>query len=108
MKDHDSQAPGFPSLLHRFFTERLADQQNISPRTVAAYRDTFRLLLRYIRDRNQIPPSEVTLKQFCPEIIGGFLQHLESERGNSIRTRNARLAAIRSFLHHAAAFDLAR
>jgi integrase/recombinase XerD len=107
MREYISPVVGLASLLQRFFGERLIDQQNVSMRTVAAYRDTFRLLLLYVQSRSQVEPSELTLKQLGPETITGFLQYLETERGNSIRTRNARLAAIRSFLHYAAAFDLA-
>ena len=105
MKNSSSPVVGFPSLLQRFFGERLIGQQNASARTVAAYRDTFRLLLNYIHDRTRIAPSDVTLKHLSPETLTAFLQYLETERGNCIRTRNARLAAIRSFLHYAAAFD---
>jgi integrase/recombinase XerD len=97
---------GFASLLQRFFSERLMDQQNVSPRTIAAYRDTFRLFVLYMQERKQITPSALTLDQFGPEPLTDFLRYLETERGNCVRTRNARLAAIRSFLHYAAAFDL--
>jgi site-specific recombinase XerD len=105
MRNPSSPVVGFPSLLQRFFGERLIDQQNASVRTVSAYRDTFRLLLNYIHDRSRIAPSDLTLEQFGPETVTAFLQYLETERGNCIRTRNARLAAIRSFLHYAVAFD---
>lgn len=72
---------------------------------MSAYRDTFRLLLNYIHERSKVLPSAVGLEHLNADTIAAFLQYLEEKRGNSIRTRNARLAAIRSFLHYAAAFD---
>jgi integrase/recombinase XerD len=106
MINHRDPGLGFAPLLQQFFGERLMDQQNVSPRTIAAYRDTFRLFLLYMQERKRIPPSQLALDQLGAEAITGFLQYLERERGNCVRTRNARLAAIRSFLHYAAAFDL--
>ena len=105
----DDNGPGvcLAPLLQRFFAERLMDQQNVSKRTVASYRDTFRLLLLYMERRNKVAPCDLTLGELGPDAITDFLKYLEAERGNCIRTRNARLAAIRSFLHYAAAFDLA-
>ena len=89
------------SLLPRFFTEHLVEQRNVSPCTVAAYRDTFRLLLRFIQRSRRAKPAELPLQVLTPTSVLAFLSHLESERGNTIRSRNARLAAIRSFLHYA-------
>ena len=106
MTEHAHSVVGFAPLLQKFFTERLLDQQNVSPRTISAYRDSFRLFLLYMQERTHVPPSALTIDQVVPEAITGFLRHLETDRGNCVRTRNARLAALRSFLHYAAAFDL--
>jgi integrase/recombinase XerD len=95
----------FPELLQRFFGERLISQKDVSKCTVAAYRDTFKLLLRYIHEKYHVAPSELTFDHLCPDTVTGFLSYLETERRNSVRTRNARLAAIRSFLNYAAALD---
>jgi len=89
------------TLLPRFFTEYLVEQRNVSPSTVAAYRDTFRLLLRFIQRSRRSKPAELSLQVLTPSSILAFLAHLENERRNTIRSRNARLAAIRSFLHYA-------
>ena len=89
------------TLLPRFFTEHLVEQRNVSPCTVAAYRDTFRLLLRFIQRSRRAKPAELPLQLLTPTIVLAFLSHLESDRGNTIRSRNARLAAIRSFLLYA-------
>lgn len=88
--------------LEAFFTERLIGQRHASPHTVAAYRDAWRLLLRFARDRTGKEPSGLDLGDLDATVIGAFLDHLEQERHNSARTRNARLAAIRSFFHYAA------
>jgi integrase/recombinase XerD len=92
----------FASMVQRFFTERLIQQKNVSPRTIAAYRDTFRLLLAYIERQLGKSPARVSLGEFDVELILGFLDYLEIERHNSVRSRNARLAAIRSFAHYVA------
>jgi site-specific recombinase XerD len=92
----------FAVLLQRFFTERLLQQQAVSARTVASYRDAFRLLLVYAQQRLEKSPAELTLRDFNAELVLGFLAHLEVERGNSVRSRNARLAAIRSFARYVA------
>ena len=88
--------------LEAFFTARLIDQRRASPNTVAAYRDTWRLLLRFVHDRTGKKPHELDLADLDDRNIGSFLDFLESERHNSVRTRNARLAGIRSFFHYAA------
>jgi integrase/recombinase XerD len=88
--------------MQAFFTDRLARQRHASPQTVAAYRDTMRLLLGFAQAQTGRPPSELDLGQLDAELICAFLDHLEHERGNSIRTRNARLAAIRSLYRFAA------
>lgn len=91
-----------PPLLEGFFTSRLSQQRRVSPHTIAAYRDTFRLLLRFTHKHLGKAPSDMLLADLDASVIGAFLEHLETERGNSIRTRNARLAAIRSFFSYAA------
>lgn len=88
--------------LQTFFTERLTRQRQVSPATVAAYRDTFRLLLGFIGDRTGKAPSKIGIEDLDAPAISAFLDHLEAERHNSARTRNARLAAIRSLFHYAA------
>ncbi len=96
---------GFPSLLQDFFCQRLIGQRNVTARTVAAYRDAFRLLLRYTESRLHRSPVAVTLADLDAPLILGFLDHLEKERGNCARSRNLRLVAIRSFLRYAAYRD---
>jgi len=88
--------------LEAFFTTRLSGQLGASPHTVAAYRDTWRLLLRYAAHTTGTPAHAIDLAQLDAALIGGFLAHLEDERGNSIATRNARLAAVHSLFAYAA------
>lgn len=92
----------FASMVQRFFTERLIQQQNVSAHTIAAYRDTFRLLLAYIERQLGKSPALVSLDEFDAKLILGFLDYLEIERRNSVRSRNARLAAVRAFAHYVA------
>jgi integrase/recombinase XerD len=92
----------FAGLLQRFFAERLLQQQNASPRTVAAYRDTFRLLLSYAERERGKPPAKLALCDFDAVLVLSFLAHLENERHNTVRSRNARLAAVRAFAHYVA------
>lgn len=93
---------GLAPILQGFFTTRLNSQYGASAHTVAAYRDTFRLLLRYTADRTGTTPAQLDLSQLDSELITGFLTHLESDRGNTVSTRNARLAAVHSLFTHAA------
>jgi integrase/recombinase XerD len=88
--------------LQAFFTERLITQRHASPHTVAAYRDTFRLLLGFAAERLGKGASKLDVDDLDAKLIGSFLDHLETERANSARTRNARLAAIHSFYRYAA------
>lgn len=88
--------------LQAFFTERLATQRHASAATVAAYRDTFRLLIGFVAEQKKKPPSMLDLADLDAPMIGAFLEHLETERHNSVRTRNARLAAIHSLFRFAA------
>ena len=85
-----------------FFTERLARQRRASPHTIAAYRDTLRLLLGFAAERTGTPPCRLDFADLDAPVITAFLDHLEQQRGNSIRTRNARLAAIHSLFGYAA------
>ncbi len=88
--------------LEAFFTNRLINQRHASQHTIAAYRDTLRLLLRFAAEHAGTPPSDLDISDLDAPLIGAFLDNLEHERGNSVRTRNARLAAIRSLFHYAA------
>jgi len=88
--------------LQAFFTERLIRQRHVSEHTIAAYRDTLRLLLGYAAEQTALAPSALDLADLDASLIAGFLDHLQSERGNSARTRNARLAAIHSLFRFAA------
>jgi integrase/recombinase XerD len=88
-----------------YFTDRLIGQRRASPNTIAAYRHTFQLLLRFVTDRTSTSPSALDISDLDPPLIGAFLDHLERERHNTIATRNNRLAAIHSLfaylaLHH--------
>lgn len=88
--------------LQAFFTERLIGQRQASSHTIAAYRDTFRLLLTFAQQRTGIAPHALDIDDLDATLIAAFLDHLEHDRGNGPRTRNARLAAIRSLYHYAA------
>jgi integrase/recombinase XerD len=88
--------------LQAFFTDRLITQRNSSPRTIAAYRDTFKLLLRFAHKQTGKQPFELDIDDLDAPLIGAFLTHLEHDRGNGPRTRNARLGAIHSFYRFAA------
>ena len=88
--------------LQSFFTDRLLTQRHASPHTIAGYRDCFRLLLRFAAHRLGKPPSKLALEDLDAAFIGGFLQHLETDRGNSARTCNVRLAALHSFFRFVA------
>lgn len=89
-------------LLEAFFSERLQRQRRASPHTIAAYRDAFRLLLGFAEKHIRKAPSTLLLADVDAQFVGAFLDHLEKERHNSIRARNARLAAIHSFFRFAA------
>ena len=91
-----------PVYVQRFFTERLATQLRASHNTVASYRDTFRLLLKYASDNLGRSPVDLQVADLSADLVGRFLSFLETERGNSARSRNVRLAAIRSFFKYVA------
>jgi integrase/recombinase XerD len=88
--------------LQAFFTDRLIGQRQASAHTIAAYRDTIRMLLAFAAQQAGKAPSDLDIDDLQAPLIGAFLDHLERERGNTIRTRNARLAAIRSLFRYAA------
>jgi integrase/recombinase XerD len=88
--------------LQAFFTDRLVGQRQASAHTIAAYRDTFRLLLGFAQKHTGRQPCKLELEDLDAPLIGAFLDHLEHDRSNSIRTRNARLAAIRALFRYAA------
>ncbi len=92
----------FAVLLERFFTDRLIRQRQASPHTISSYRDTFRLLLQFAQQRLHKPPSRLPLEQIDAPLIASFLDDLETSRRISVRSRNLRLTAIRSFFNYAA------
>jgi integrase/recombinase XerD len=91
-----------PIYLQRFFSERLAMQLHASPNTVASYRDTFRLLLKYAADRLGRAPTALQIADIDADLVGDFLTFVETRRGNGARSRNTRLSAIRSFFAYVA------
>jgi integrase/recombinase XerD len=88
-------------LLTRYFSEHLHQHRNVSPHTIAAYCDTFRLLLRFFKQAYRTPPARLELRELNAPRVLAFLTHLEATRHNGIRSRNARLAAIHAFVHYA-------
>jgi integrase/recombinase XerD len=94
----------FPILIERFFTDHLRTQRNVSPLTIEAYSDTFRILLRYLAEKHRQTIDRLTFREFGADDILAFLAYLEGVRGNCVRSRNARLAAIRAFAHFALAY----
>jgi site-specific recombinase XerD len=88
--------------LQAFFTDRLARQRQASPHTIAAYRDAIKLLLAFAAGQTGKPPCRLDIADLDAPLIGAFLNQLETSRGNSVRTRNARLAAIHSLFRYAA------
>jgi len=100
-----SASSSFPGLLQAFFTDRLMRQQQVSAHTIASYRDTFRLLLVFAKQQFGKAPSSLAIEDLNASFVGAFLDHLERDRGNRARTRNARLAAIHSFFRYVAMQD---
>ena len=88
------------SLIQLFFTDRLLKQLGVSPHTVAAYRDAFRLLLQFASERLGRPPSKLRVEDLDASFLGKFLNYLEEVRGNCTRTRNNRLAALHAFFQY--------
>jgi site-specific recombinase XerD len=101
MTDATSLAP----LLERFFTQRLMQERQVSPHTICSYRDTFRLFLLFTQQRLHKPPSALVFEEIDAPLIVAFLDHLEKQRGLSVRSRNLRLTAIRAFFRYIA-FEL--
>ena len=95
-------AASLPSLIQRFFTQRLLEQQGLSSHTVASYRDTFRLLLGFATEHFGRAPSKLLTEELDVSFMEKFLRHLEQRRGNSVRTRNTRLAAVHAFFRFVA------
>ena len=98
--------PCFAKLIQDFFVERLMDQRAVSPETISSYRDTFRLFLRFASERIGKCPSDLALPDIDAPTVLAFLRHLEVDRHNCARTRNVRLAAVRSFMKYAAYRDI--
>jgi len=98
-------APTFAGLVQEFFTDYMVQQRALSPRTVASYRDTFVLLLRFAEEKLRLPAHAMTIADLSGRFLVDFLDHLEVKRHNSVRSRNVRLAAVRAFLKFAARRD---
>jgi site-specific recombinase XerD len=92
----------FARLMEGFFTERLISQRRVSPQTISSYRDAFRLIFSFAQERLRKAPSDLKLTDLDAPFVSDFLDHLEKERHNTVRSRNARLAAIHSFFRYAA------
>lgn len=98
--------PSFAALAQAFFAQHLTEQRAMSPCTVAAYRDAFVLFLRFAEGQLHKQPTTMRLQDITPTLILAFLDYLEHERGNAVRSRNARLAALRAFLKFAGHRDV--
>jgi hypothetical protein len=98
--------PSFGALVQSFFTEYLTQQRAMSPRTVATYRDGFVMFQDYATTHLRKQPTTTKLQDITQALILAFLDHLEQDRGNAVRTRNARLAALRAFLKFAGHRDV--
>jgi len=96
---------GFPQLVQDFFLQRLITQRGASARTVESYRDAFELLFGYLEMHTGTSPSALQMADLDAPLVLDFLDHLETDRHNSARTRNARLAAIHSFMRYVAVRD---
>lgn len=100
------RSPSFPALVQQFFTEYLLTQRALSPNTVASYRDALMLFLDFAHERLGKAPTELHLADIKPDLILAFLDHLEHQRSNTVRSRNLRLTALRTFLKFAARRDV--
>ncbi|MCD2452898.1 site-specific integrase [Methylicorpusculum oleiharenae] len=96
----------FSALVQQFFTEYLVNQRAMSPRTIASYRDAMLLFLDFTQHRLGKMPTAVKLADITPDLILAFLDHLELQRHNTVRSRNLRLTALRAFLKFAARRDV--
>ena len=92
----------FSALVQKFFTEKLYTQMEASPHTITSYRDTFRLLLKFAGEKMGKVPTKLSIADLDAEMIGLFLDNIETTRKNAARSRNTRLAAIRSFFRFVA------
>jgi site-specific recombinase XerD len=99
--------PSFPSLVQQFFTEYLVAQRALSPRTIACYRDALMLFIEFASHKLSTPPTSLKLTDIQPVLILAFLDHLEIQRHNAVRSRNLRLTALRTFLKFAGRRDIA-
>ena len=106
MSKQSKVPPSFPALVQAYFAEYLTQQRALSAQTIAAYRDGFVLFLEFAETRLGKSPAAMALADITPKLIMAFLDHLENQRHNSVRSRNARLAALRSFLKFAAHRDV--
>ncbi len=106
-KTTSPKPPSFPALVQQFFTEYLVTQRAVSPRTVASYRDALMLFLDFASRKLGQEPTAMRLADIQPALIPAFLDHLEKDRHNSVRSRNLRLTALRAFLRFAARRDVA-
>ena len=100
-----SAPSSLPPLLESFFRHRMVKQRNASEATIASYRDGLRLLILFAAERTQREPCALTVADLDRDLVLAFLNDLETKRQNAIQTRNARLAAIRSFFRHVAEND---
>jgi len=106
MRKPAQTSPSFTTLVQTYFTEYLTQQRALSPQTIAAYRDALILFLQFSEAQLGKAPVAMTLVEITPQLITAFLTHLEEHRHNCVRSRNARLAALRSFLKFAAHRDV--
>jgi len=106
MSKQSKVPPSFPALVQAYFAEYLTQQRALSAQTIAAYRDGFVLFLEFAETRLGKSPAAMALADITPKLIMAFLDHLENQRHNSVHSRNARLAALRSFLKFAAHRDV--
>jgi len=93
------QKQSLGALLQQFFTQYLQEQRDVSQCTVASYRDTFRLLLAFAERKLKRRPAQLVVADFNADLVLSFLEYLEKDRSNTVRTRNSRLAGVRSFMH---------
>ncbi len=106
MRKQPKAPPSFAALVQTYFAEYLTQQRALSAQTIAAYRDAFVLFLGFAESRLNKSPAAMAMTDITPELIMTFLDHLERQRHNSVRSRNARLAALRSFMKFAAHRDV--
>jgi site-specific recombinase XerD len=99
--------PSFPALVQQFFTDYLLAQRAMSPNTVASYRDAMLLFLDFAHKRLGKTPTQLRLADIEPDLILAFLDDLQRQRNNSVRSRNLRLTALRAFLKFAGRRDVA-